>query len=98
MIRMASEDGEGAIDLFGEDDTGQVVSHGHGAEREELRGTLPGFIGPAVGGTDGEDDELPALVALAAEPLGEFCGGHLFAPFVEEDDERRGAGALAVDG
>jgi hypothetical protein len=98
MIRVSGEDGEGAVDLFAEDDAGEFVGEGHGAEGEERCGALAGILGPAVGGTDGEDDELTALVALAAEPFGEGFRGHLLTALVEEDEHRGGTGALVLDG
>jgi len=98
MIRVAGEDGEGTVDLFAEYDAGEFVGEGHGAEGKPLRGAFAGVFRPAVGGTDGEDDELAALVALAAEPLGEGFRGHLLAALVEEDEHWCGAGAFALDG
>jgi len=98
MIRVAAEDGKGAVDLFAEDDAGELVGQSHGAEGEMLGGAAARGGGPAVSGADGEDEELAALVALAAEPLGQGCRGELTAALVEERQERSGTGALALDG
>ena len=97
MIRVTSEDGESAVDLLGENDAGKFVRHGHGTEREELRGAFAGVIGPAVGWADGEDDELAAFVALAPEPPGEGLRCHLLTALVEEDEHGGGASALVFD-
>ena len=97
MIRVTRQNRERAIDLLGEDDAGKFVRHGHGAERKELRGAFAGVFGSAVSGTDGEDDELAAFVALAAQPPREGLRCHLLTALVEEDEHGGGAGALVFD-
>ena len=97
MIRVPGKNGEGAVDLFGDDDAGELVRLSHFSEREEQVGALARLFGPAVGGADGKDDELAACVAFAAQPAGEILRGHLFAVFVEQNEERGGAGPLAFN-
>ena len=77
VVGVAGEDGEGAVDLFGEDGAGELVGEGDGAEGEDEGGAGAGGGGPAVGGADGEDDGLGAGVAQAAEVGGEVFGGEL---------------------
>ena len=57
-----------------------------------------GGLGPAVGGADGEDEALGAVVAQAAEVGGELFGGEEFAAGVEEDEGWALAGGVAVEG
>jgi hypothetical protein len=96
MIRVASEDRQGAVDLFAEHDACEFVRQRHGAEGEALGGAFARILGPAVCRTDGEDDELPAFVALAAQPFREGLGGHLLAALVEQDEHRCGSTALVL--
>jgi len=95
VVGVAGEDGEGAVDLFGEDGAGEFVGQGDGAEGEDKAGAGAGGGGPSVRGADGEDDGLGAGVAEAAEVSGEFFGGELLAAAVEEDEDASGAGGLA---
>ena len=69
---MPSKDCKCAIHLFAYDHPGELVGQGHGSHGEKQGGTLAIGVGPAVGGADGEDDALLALVAHAAEPAGKF--------------------------
>ena len=94
---MSGEDGEGAVELLGEDYAGELMREGDWAEREDEVGAGAGCGGPSVGRTDGEDEALRAGVAKAAKVGGEFLGGELFAATVEEDEDRGGAGGLAVE-
>ena len=68
---MAGEDGEGAVELLGENDAGELVRQGDGAEGEQEIGAGAGLAGPTVGGTDGEDEIPRGGVAVAAEKRGE---------------------------
>jgi len=68
---VAGEDGEGAVDLLGEDEAGEVVGQGDEAEGEQEVGAGAGQRGPAVGRADGEDDALRAGIAEADEVFGE---------------------------
>jgi hypothetical protein len=97
VVGVAREDGSGAVDLLGEDDAGELVGEGDEAEREEEVGTVAGCGGPAVGGTDGEDQALCAIVAETAESGGEFFGGELAAAAVEEDGEGADAAGVLVE-
>ena len=99
VVGVVGEDGEGAVELLGEDYPGEFVGECHGAQGEQQSfsgigcGCGAGLRRPAVGGTDGEDEILGSLVAEAADPLGEVFGGERLAPGVEQDDRGRGAGA-----
>jgi hypothetical protein len=90
---VAGEDGEGAVDLLGEDGAGELVGQGDGAEGEDEVGAGAGGGGPAVGGADGEDEGLGAGVAEAAEVGGEVFAGELLAAAVEQDED----GAVRAD-
>lgn len=93
---MAGEDGAGAVDLFGEDDAGELVRQGHLAEGEKELRFGAGVFGPAIRGADGEENLLSAVVAELAEMGGEGFGGELFAGGVEQDDVDGCAGGALV--
>ena len=95
MVGVACQDCTGAVELFGEDKTGKFMSQGDRAEGEQEAGLGMSLCGPAVGGADGEDDVLDALIATGSEPRGEFCGGKLAATAIEKDWEGGKAGCLA---
>jgi hypothetical protein len=97
VVRVAGEDGEGAVDLFGENGACEFVGQGDSAEGEYEAGAGAGGGSPAIVGADGEDERLGAGVAEAAEVGGEFFGGELLAATVEEDQDGGGAGGLAVE-
>jgi hypothetical protein len=97
VVGVAGEDGEGAVELLGEDDAGQLVGQGDESEREEEVGPGAGGGGPAVGWTDGEDEALGAVVAEAAEASGEVLGGELLAAAVEENGVGVGAAGLLLE-
>jgi hypothetical protein len=93
-VGAAGEDGEGAVELFGEHDAGEFVGEGHGAERKFLVGALPESVGEA-GGVAAEKDEFArAAVAEFAEPFGEGVRIESFSGSVEKD---RGSGAVGVE-
>ncbi len=89
VVGVACEDCTGAVELFGEDQTGQFMSHCDGTKREQQGGRPQRArgLGPSVRGTDGEYDVLGSLVAPGANPLGEFCGGKLATAAIEQDGD-----------
>lgn len=97
VIRVVGEDGQGTIDLFGQDGAGELMGQGDGAEGEDETGAGLGGGRPPVGGTDSEDEGLGAGIAETAEVGGEVLAGKLLAAAVEEDENGRGAGGLAVE-
>ena len=93
---MPSQDCTGAVELFCEDQAGEIVGHCDGTKREReaglrLDGSVGGW-GPAIGGADGEDNVLDSLIAAGTEPCCEFGGGELASATVEEDREGGKAG------
>ena len=53
--------------------------------------------GPAVGGADGEDEALGAVVAETADAGSEVLGGELLAAAVEQDGVCAGAAGLLIE-
>jgi hypothetical protein len=102
VVRRAGEDGDGAIDLFGQHRPRQGVGPRLGAEREPLGGSVQDARIQAVGAADDEGDAAQSLVAQALEALGEGAGGEGPAMFVAGDqrplgevrEERLGLGRL----
>lgn len=97
VIRVPRQDCKCTVDLFADEDAGELVGKGHGAEGEQQASAGAIGAGPAVGRTEREDGVLAAFVALAAQPLGQRLRGKLFAAFVEHDQQRRGSAFEAVD-
>jgi len=95
VVGVACQDCTGAVELFGEDEAGEFVGHCDGAEREQQIGLGPGLFRPSVGGADGEDDVLDALIPAGAEPGGELGGAELAAAAIEQDGKRRQPGGFA---
>ena len=93
---MAGANGQRAVDLLGEDDAGELVGQRDGAKREHQASARAGGGGPAVGRTDGQHQALRARVAEAADVRGELLRRELLAPAVQQDEDGRGAGGLAI--
>lgn len=80
VVRMACQDCTGAVELFGQNEAGEVMGQGDGAEREQETGMGTEMVlnliqhawGPAVSGADGENEALGALVAAGGKPGSEF--------------------------
>jgi hypothetical protein len=94
---MTGEDGESAVELFGENYASEFVGQGYGAEGEQKIGAGTGLGGPSAGWTDGENEGLRAGVAQAAEEGCDVLGRELFAAAVEEYEVRRGAAGLMFE-
>ena len=99
VVGVACQDCTGAVELFCEDQAGEIVGHCDGAKRErETRGGVDrGVSGgrPAIRWADREDDVLDSLVAPVSQPGGKFCGRKLTAAAIEEDRERGEAGRFS---
>ena len=50
---------------------------------------LATFVGPAIGGADGEDYTLRAIIALPAKPGGKCLRGELFSAAVKQNEGGR---------
>ncbi len=86
---MVAKHGEGAVDLFGENGSGEFVGKGHLGEREELVGAGALVGGEAVVAAD-EEDQVAANLLVTGEDLGETGGIEGLAGGVEEDFAGRG--------
>jgi len=97
VVRVAGEDGRGAIELFGENEPGERVRKCEGTERKQEMGSLAAFIRPAACRADGKDKALHPFVAALSEPGSECFGGELLPKAVEQDHDR-GASRLTGKG
>ena len=90
VIRFAVQDGEGAIELLGEDEPRHDV--GKGELREGDLEVLAGIdrFGEAVGAADDEHQSLLSCVGLLLDELRELFRRELLAPLVEEHDDVAG--------
>jgi len=93
---MARENGQGAVDLFGEDGAGQLVGQRDGSQREHRGCTSAGGVRPSIGRANGEDQRLCTAIAQATDLRGELLAGQLPASAVEQDQIRRSARGLAI--
>ena len=94
MIGVPGDDRGGAVELLSENDAGEAVGHGHGAERQLQHGGRSHRITVAVRPADDQGQRLGAGVALTADEIGEGLAGEGFAALVEDDDAARGAEGL----
>lgn len=69
---MAGENGERAVELFGENDAGKFVGHSQRGQRNLLRGFGAEIVGKTFGVTAKEGQFAHAAVAKVAEPLREL--------------------------
>jgi len=105
---MAGEDGEGAVELLGEDDAGEFVRHGERGERKFHVRLIAEVVRKTFGVPAEENNFLGAAVAEVTEPASKLRGGELFAGGVEEDEggggvdfeiaERGGRGVAELSG
>lgn len=93
VIGMSSQNGAGAVELFGHDETGEGVRHRHGTKRKQQLGTLACGVRPATGRTDGKERVANAVVAPLSDPRSKCFRGHRPAAAVEQN-KRNGEAAL----
>jgi hypothetical protein len=92
-VGAAGENGEGAVELLGEHDTGELVRERHCAKRELLAGTLAESFGKAVGVAAEENELACAAIAVLGEPFGQSVRIEILSGGVEKDD---GGGAVSL--
>jgi len=97
VVGVAGEYSAGAVKLFGEDETGEGVGIGEGAEGKQDFGAGKSGGGPTAGGADGEDDVLDPVLPVRAKPGGEEFGGHRATAIIEQGGDGGGSGMLAVE-
>ena len=83
---MVVEDGDGAVELFGQKDAHHAVREGEAGEAHHHAGLLFEAVGHAVGAADDEADVFAVLLP-AFEVFRQLDGGRGFAAFVEDDEE-----------
>lgn len=96
MVRVAGQDGQGAVDLLGKHNPGELVRQGHWTEGKEKIGAPPCGGRPTIGGTDGEYQALSALIADTSNVRCELLRAVLPAAAIQQDGMGRGAAGLAV--
>src|SRR5882672_4997097 len=93
-VGAAGEDGEGAVELFGEHDASELVGESHRAERKFLVGAPAESFWEAVGVAAEKDQFAGAAVAQLTEPNCEGVRIEIFSGSVEKD---HGGGAVSVE-
>jgi hypothetical protein len=94
---MSGEDGQCPVDLFGEDDTSELVGQRDAAQRKKQVRALTDPGGPAVSRSDRENQTLSSAIAQSAELLSEFFRGEQLASTVEQNNMRRSATRLTIE-
>lgn len=86
MVRGMVQDGEGAVELFGEEGAYELVGEGHARKRKHGIGPGIDFAGETVGAS--HDETYPSGTAgeFSSEPRGELHRAHLRSLFVEQYD------------
>lgn len=91
MVRVAFQDCKCAIELFQQDDPGQLVSKRYLAEGNYQIGRLASFLGESISRTDAEKDILRTAVLLVAQELCKLLRAELAPALVEKNESRTGA-------
>ena len=94
---MSGEDGQCPVDLFGEDDTRELVGQRDAAKRKKQVRALTSPGGPAVSRSDRENQTLSSVIAQSAELLSEFFRGEQLASTVEQNNMRRSTTRLTIE-
>ena len=94
VVGVAGEDGEGAVDLFGEDGAGEFVGQGE-RPKERMRSARARAAAdqPSAGPMARTRDCVPES-RRRPRRAGELLGGELLAAAVEEDRVRHGRGRV----
>ncbi len=92
MIRFATQDGVGAIDLLQNDDECEFMLEGHGRECPVIFYEFAQFGGVSIGSTDEEADVFAALHFSGFDPLCEIQATSLFTTLIKEDTQASSTG------
>src|SRR5438045_3945042 len=84
VIRMALQNGEATVELFQQDDAGELMRQRDLAEGENGLGLRPGRVAPAISGPDGEQQLLRTVRLVVLQEVGDLFRGELFAARVEQ--------------
>ena len=85
VVGFVVENGEGTVELLGEDEADHLVREGHWGKGELLVGSGIDLGREAVGASDEEDKATCEGVLLALYPLGKLDAAEGLAVLVEED-------------
>jgi len=96
VVGVARQDSQGAVDLLGKHNPGELVRQGHWTEGKEKVSALSCGWGPTIGGTDGEHQTLSALITDASNARREFLRGVLLTAAIQKNGIRWDAAGLTV--
>jgi hypothetical protein len=97
MIWMPSQNCTCAVELLGQDQTGQGMGHGQGAERQQKLRSLSGLVAPAIRRPDGEHNLADSLIAVNPDPRSKGLRSHRTAAAIEQHRHRRGPPFAAIE-
>jgi hypothetical protein len=64
---MSGQDGQGAVDLLGEHNAGELMRQGNSTQGKQKVGPLASGSRPAICGANGKDETLGTVIAKAAK-------------------------------
>ena len=82
---MSSQDGQRTIDLFGQNDTRELMGQGDAAEGNKKIRALTCPSGPTIGWPDSQHETLNSLVADPSNVGGKLFGGALLATAIQQN-------------
>jgi hypothetical protein len=96
MVGVSGENGQGAVYLLGQNNTGELMRQSHATKGKKQVGTLACGRRPPIRRSDGKHQPLNTLVADAAEVRGELIRAVLLAAAIHQNRIRRSATGLAI--
>ncbi len=85
VVRVAFQDGEGAVNLLQENDAGEFVGDGHLPQRKDASGRFAGLAGKTIRRTDSQNKRVRIAILMILEELGKFFGGERLAAGIKEN-------------
>ena len=87
MIRVAGQDGNGTIELFGQHDACKLVRPCRAAESECERGPVPDRFAVTIRTADQESHFRGGVAKAGFDQLRKLAAGLVAAGFIEDDDK-----------
>ena len=86
VVFFAAQDGASAVELFGEDESDELVREYQFSEAPLVVGAVQYSIGESVSASDQEDQALAAFIGSLLNEFSQLFGTVLFAGFFEGDE------------
>jgi len=96
VVRMTSQNGQGAVHLLGHYNPSQLMRQGNAAQRQKKIGTLASSPRPPICRANSEHKTLRALVAKTPNQSCDLVRGGLLTSAIEQNRMGRRSASLAV--